>query len=90
MDFMANSGPGETGREGVLDYAQRISCGWPVDARTLLHNGPSGSIFFLSDTARLIGTWVNWWFQKLTSMFVRPLIPACTALWPSNRQKAES
>ena len=51
---------------------------------------PSGSIRFRADVARPIGTCVNWWFQKPTTMSVRPLMPACTALCPSSRQKAES
>jgi hypothetical protein len=63
---------------------------WPVDASTLLQSDPSGSIFLRAETAREMGTWVNWWFQKPTTMFVRPLMPACTALCPRSRQNAES
>ena len=58
--------------------------------RTLLQSAPSGSIRFRADMARPIGTCVNWWFQKPTTMSVRPLMPACTALCPSSRQNAES
>jgi hypothetical protein len=67
-----------------------MSRGCPVDARTTLQSGPSGSIFLRSDTAREMGTWVNCEFQKLTTMFVRPLMPACTAQCPRSRQKPES
>ena len=57
---------------------------------TLLQSGPSGSIRFRADVARPMGTCVNWWFQKPTTMSVRPLMPACTALCPRSRQNAES
>src|SRR5262249_40935264 len=67
-----------------------MSRGCPVAARTLLHSGPSGSIFLRAETASGMGTCVKRWFQKLTTMLVRPLIPACTALWPRSRQNAES
>ena len=46
-----------------------IRRGWPVDASTLLQSQPSGSIFFRWLVARAIGTWVNWWFQRPTTMF---------------------
>jgi len=68
----------------------RMLRGCPVEARTLLQSHPSGSIFFFLDTAREMGTWVNSPRQNPTTMFVRPVIPACTALWPRRRQKAES
>ncbi|MBW1766017.1 MAG: hypothetical protein JRJ65_03080 [Deltaproteobacteria bacterium] len=67
-----------------------ISLGCPVDARTLLHNLPFGSICLRLDTAIGIGTCVYWPFQLPTTMFVRPAIPACTALCPRSRQNTES
>ena len=67
-----------------------ISLGWPVEERTLFQNRPSGSILFLLEVASGMGTWVYSSFQKPTSMLVRPVIPAWTALWPRRRQNAES
>jgi hypothetical protein len=79
---------GECPPGGRIPY--RISLGCPVQERTVLQNLPSGSIRFLPDVTNLSGTCVNSLFQKPTSMFVRPVIPACTAWCPRRRQKAES
>jgi len=53
-----------------------MSAGCPVEASTLLQRTPSGSISCAGDTAREMGTWVNWWFQKPHD-HVRPAAHAC-------------
>jgi len=65
----------------ILRLLRLVPCryrrsGWPVEASTALQSVPVGSTFLRSQTAREIGTWVNWWFQKLTTMLVRPVMPA--------------
>ena len=42
------------------EFTYRIFRGWPVEAITLFHSQPSGSIFFRSEVAREIDTWTNW------------------------------
>lgn len=69
----------------VIGLTYSIFRGWPVEAITLFHSHPSGSIFFRSEVAREIGTWTNWWFQKPTSMLVRPVLitgqQCCQRVW---------
>jgi hypothetical protein len=69
---------------------QVIFCGWPVAVRTLAHIQPSGSIFFRLETASEIGTCVYLFIQVPTTMFVLPVIAACTAFWPRRRENAAS
>ncbi len=61
-----------------------------MEASTLDHSTPSGSTVFRRWTASGMGTCVNWLFQNPTIRLVRPVMAACTALWPSSRQNAES
>ena len=77
-------------KDGKVEKLKAVASSCPVEASTLSHRAPSGSIFFRDETASAIGTWVNRWFQNPTTMSVRPLIPACAALCPSSRQNAES
>ncbi len=71
-------------RQGQRPYLNRR--GWPVDSRTLIHRSPSGSTVLRSRMARVMGTWTKRPCQRPTTISVRPLIAACTALWASRRQ----
>ena len=67
-----------------------MAFGCPVQASTSLQSFPAGSICLRLETANGIGTWVKLFFQYPTSILVRPVMPACTALCPMLKQKAES
>jgi len=47
---------GYDGHRTAHEFTYSIFRGWPVEAITLFHSHPSGSIFFRSEVAREIGT----------------------------------
>ena len=74
--------PGSAGFRPVPHQAgrSRRCFGWPVDSNTDIHRSPSGSTWFRSRIANAMGTCTKRPCQRPTTISVRPLIAACTAL----------